>query len=120
MKQRILALRDPNSSGVGSWDGAFLFIEQTGRLDVLALFVEDKDFIAHPSYQEAEELYLDYLDKGWQPMPDQDIFETSRVKVTADYVRVFPTRSSSTQRFIGYAIAFSAAYLLVSNVSKIM
>lgn len=40
------------------------------------MFVDGKDFIAHPSYEDAQKIYLEYIDKGWVPMTREDLNET--------------------------------------------
>ena len=71
MARRVLACRDPSSKGFGEWDGALVIVD-----DLLVMFVDGRDFIGHPSYEDAQKMYIEYIDKGWVPMTREDLNET--------------------------------------------
>jgi hypothetical protein len=87
MTRRVLACRDPSSKGLGEWDGALVIID-----DTLGMFVNGKDFIGHPPYEEAKKTYLEYIDKGCVPMTREDIKETCNFEFSPDDEHLFPTK----------------------------
>ena len=103
MARRILACRDPRSKGLGEWDGALIIVENT-----TIMFIENKDFIGHPSYEEAKETYLEYIEQGWIPMTREDIKETCNFEFSPDDEQTFP-RKPPLHYYAMYGVAFALA-----------
>lgn len=106
--RRVFACRDPKSKGIGEWDGALIIVENT-----LSMFIENKDFIGHPSYEEAKKTYLEYINKGWIPMTPEDIKETCNFEFSPDDEQLFPTNPP-----LHYYAMYGAAFALALHVFK--
>lgn len=75
----VFGCRDPSTT-LGSWSKAYVFCEQ-GTSRVGAVFDDGKDYIGHPTLEEAGRQYLKFLKDGWVPMTTEDITKTSGITV---------------------------------------
>ena len=79
---RAFGCRDPSTT-LGSWSKAYVFCQQ-GDTRVGAVFDGGKDYVGHPTLEEAGEQYAKFLEDGWVPMTTEDIIKTSGITVGDD------------------------------------
>ena len=79
---RAFGCRDP-STALGSWSKAYVFCRQ-GDTRVGAVFDGGKDYVGHPTLEEAGEQYAKFLADGWVPMTTEDVIKTSGITVGDD------------------------------------
>ena len=79
---RAFGCRDP-STALGSWSKAYVFCQQ-GDTRVGAVFDGGKDYVGHPTLEEAGEQYAKFIEDGWVPMTTEDVIKTSGITMGDD------------------------------------
>lgn len=75
----VFGCRDP-STEAGSWNKAYVYAKQ-GDQQVGAVFEDQKDYISHPTLEDALQQYQNFIRQGWTPMAPEDIRATSGIVV---------------------------------------
>lgn len=77
--------RSPNSKGIGLWDGAFVYGQNTLTHNVGGLFEDGIDFVSSSNdsfekvYNDAVSIYSKKITGGWIPMTSEDMSKTAGI-----------------------------------------
>lgn len=76
--------RSPKSKGVGLWDGAFVYAQNSIQ-NILSIFEDGMDYVSNPNdqfekvYNDAINIFKEKIAEGWVPMTQEDIKKTSGI-----------------------------------------
>jgi hypothetical protein len=98
----IKGCRSPLSRGVGKWDGAYVFYQQSSASPIQQLYFYDEYCVKESTILTMTNID-ELIEDGWIPMTSEDITLTSGLSVSSSHMLILPIKNRASRprwRFI--------------------